>query len=142
MPEEARLLCEKGAAYIVDDVAAHKQGFLGRGMSDEERKRFQESLRRQGSAAAGQVRERAEERKKVALEKKLANGDWNDIPEDMLKPPSRPGSRPSSRASNRKTKVPRPSPLTNDGGMTLEESSSGMSGSVVPTPVDEWRRWW
>ena len=93
MPEEARLLCEKGVAHVVDDVAAHKQGFLGRGLSDEERRAYQASLRRQGQAAASQSAKRTDDRKKAGLTKLAERSDWNDIPAEML--------RPSSRASTK-----------------------------------------
>ncbi|KAK0253853.1 hypothetical protein B0A54_15504 [Friedmanniomyces endolithicus] len=95
MPEEARLLCEKGVAYIVDDVRAHKQGFLDRRMGDEERRVFREGLRRQGVAAARQVKEKAEGRKLAAMQRRVESGasveNWNDLPEDMLRPASRAG---------------------------------------------------
>lgn len=89
MPEEARLLVEKGVAYIVDDVANHKRGFLGTGgggLSAEERKAFMQALRRQGSQAARDVSKKSETRKKTALKQKLGAENWNDIPEVMLKP--------------------------------------------------------
>ncbi|KAK1080445.1 tRNA-splicing endonuclease subunit [Friedmanniomyces endolithicus] len=74
MPEEARLLCEKGAAYIVDDVRAHKQGFLDRQMGEEERRVFREGLRRQGVVAARQVKEKAEGRKLAAMQRRVESG--------------------------------------------------------------------
>ncbi|KAK6421275.1 tRNA-splicing endonuclease subunit, partial [Oleoguttula sp. CCFEE 5521] len=86
MPEEARLLVEKGIAYLVDDVKAHKHAFMDNGLSAEEKKSFQSALRRQGLAAARDVVKRGDDRKKVALEKKFGTGDWNDIPEEMLVP--------------------------------------------------------
>ena len=86
MPEEARLLIEKGVAYMVDDVKVHKTGFMSGGMSVEERRAYQASLRKQGRAAAGQAGKRTEDRKKAALSKKLGTDNWNDIPEDMLAP--------------------------------------------------------
>lgn len=100
MSEEARLLCEKGVAYVMDDVKAHKQGYLGAGLSEEERRAFQASLRKQGQAAAGQAGKRTEERKMAALSKKAGAGDWNDIPEDMLKPSSRAGRKKGHKATN------------------------------------------
>nr|POE66682.1 putative trna-splicing endonuclease subunit tsp-4 [Quercus suber] len=86
MPEEARLLIEKNVAYVVDDVKEHKSNFLANNLDPEERKAFQAALRKQGQAAAEHVNKRTEERKKAALQKKVDDGDWNDIPEDMLKP--------------------------------------------------------
>ncbi|EMC91622.1 hypothetical protein BAUCODRAFT_126620 [Baudoinia panamericana UAMH 10762] len=130
MPEEARLLCEKGVAYVVDDARAHKQGFLDRGLSVEERKRFAESLRKQGQAAASKVKEKAEDKKQTALRQIASGGDWNDLPEDMLKPPS----RPTSRAANKK-KAGRP-PLET-GGLDEDESlfASPMNSFPKPAPT-------
>lgn len=85
MPEEARLLVEKGTAYIVDDVASHRRAFLSNGLSVEERKAYHAALRKQGLGAAREAGKRTDDRKKAALKKKLGSKDWNDIPEDMLK---------------------------------------------------------
>ena len=86
MPEEARLLVEKGVAYIADDVAAHKGAFLNRGLNAEERKAYQAALRKQGLGAARDATRKGDERKKAALKNKLGAENWNDIPDDMLKP--------------------------------------------------------
>jgi len=134
MPEEARLLCEKGVGYIVDDTAAHKQGFLGNkdasgvavaagaGLNAEERRRFQESMRRQGQAAAGEVGRKAEERKKAGLNKKFGTDNWNDIPEDMFTPTN---SRPASRAGGKKKKSGRAVPGDTVAATAIAESSEG-----------------
>jgi len=116
MPEEARLLCEKGVGYVVDDAKSHKQGFLDRGLSEEERAAFRESLKRQGQHVANQVKGQAEQRTRVALGRKLAESsveNWNDLPEDML--------RPSSRASKKKGKKAR------SGTVTPSELDSGIA---------------
>ncbi|KAK5115607.1 hypothetical protein LTR85_009778 [Meristemomyces frigidus] len=120
MPEEARLLCEKGVAYVVDDVKAHKQGFLARGLGDEERRAFQASLRKQGQAAAGQAGKRTEGRKKAALIKKVENGDWNDIPEDMLRPVSRSSTKKKGKG-----------PKAKQEGEVPAEGSGEADGKVV-----------
>lgn len=86
MPEEARLLVDKGVAYIVDDVRSHKRGFLGVGLSIEERREYQAALRRQGVSAAREAVRRTGEKKKTALVRKIGEKNWNDIPQDMLKP--------------------------------------------------------
>ena len=86
MPEEARLLVEKGVAHIVDDVRSHKRAFLDDGLSTEEKRAYQASMRRQGLGAAREVTKRAGERKRVALKKKVDAENWNDVPEEMLKP--------------------------------------------------------
>lgn len=57
MPEEARLLCEKGIAFIADDTATHQSAFLQGGLSAQEKREFarlvdmqaQEAARREGS---------------------------------------------------------------------------------------------
>jgi tRNA-splicing endonuclease subunit Sen34 len=86
MPEEARLLVEKGVAYIVDDVAKHKHAFLDHGLGEEERKAFHAALRKRGLAAATEAARRTETRKKAALKQKSHRENWNDLPDDMLKP--------------------------------------------------------
>jgi tRNA-splicing endonuclease subunit Sen34 len=86
MPEEARLLVEKGVACIVDDAASHKKAFLGNGLSVEERMAYQAALRKQGVTAAKDASKKGNDRKRSALAKKAESEDWNDIPEDMLKP--------------------------------------------------------
>lgn len=85
LPEEARWLVEHSIAYVVHDTAEHKRNFLGDGMGAEERKAYQAALRKQGLGAAKESNKRADDRKKAAL-KKLGTGNWNDIPDDMLKP--------------------------------------------------------
>ncbi|KAF4555587.1 tRNA intron endonucleasen-like protein [Elsinoe fawcettii] len=118
MPEEAALLVEKGAAYIVDDTAQHTSAFLSNGLSAEEKARFQSLLRAQGDSAAEAQQARAEARKDSALQriaektgqdkdellkKKVGNGDmdnWNDLPDDMLAPRPR-GNRTKSSSRRR-----------------------------------------
>ena len=68
MPEEARLLVEKGHAYVVKDVEAHKSGFLE--MSREERLAFLEVMDKQGMETALSSRKKAEERSEKALRQK------------------------------------------------------------------------
>jgi tRNA-splicing endonuclease subunit Sen34 len=92
MPEEARLLVEKGVAYIVDDVAKHKHAFLDHSLGQEERSAFHAALRKRGLAAATEAARRTEDRKKAALKQKSQTENWNDVPDDMLKP------RPSRKA--------------------------------------------
>ena len=88
MSEEAWLLVEKGVAYVVDDVRSHKSAFLGHELSVEERKAYQAALRKQGVGAAREATRRTDDRKKAALIRKLGTENWNDVPEDMLKPPA------------------------------------------------------
>ncbi|KAI5245016.1 SEN34 subunit of tRNA-splicing endonuclease [Aureobasidium subglaciale] len=69
MPEEARLLVEKGVAYVVDDAAAHKQAFVEHNLSKEEREKFLRSLKKQGSDATRMQSKSADDRKIAALKK-------------------------------------------------------------------------
>ena len=100
LPEEARLLVEKGVAHVVDDVVKHKQSFLSNGLSPEERKAYQAALRKQGVGAAKEANKRTHDRKKTALKQKLDTEDWNDIPEDMLRPKA--GRKKRDRAEKTK----------------------------------------
>ena len=86
MPEEARLLVQKGVAYVHDDVKSHKRAFLATGLSSDERKAYQAALRKQGLSAAREASKRTDDRKKEALKQRLGTENWNDVPENMLKP--------------------------------------------------------
>ncbi|CZT24102.1 related to tRNA splicing endonuclease [Ramularia collo-cygni] len=116
MPEEARLLVEKNVAYIVDDVAEHKRTFLGNGLGTEERKAYQAALRKQGVGAAQEHAKKADERKKIGLQKAGKSGDWNDIPEDMFEPSRGRKGKPSTRRPDpaQIVKAPLPSGSGND----------------------------
>ncbi|CAK4033771.1 tRNA-splicing endonuclease subunit tsp-4 [Lecanosticta acicola] len=83
MPEEARVLVEKNAAYIVDDVPQHRESFLAGNLGAEEQRAYQAALRKQGQSAAAEQVRKTSERKKNAL-KKQGTENWNDIPDDML----------------------------------------------------------
>jgi tRNA-splicing endonuclease subunit Sen34 len=72
MPEEARLLVEKGVAYIVDDAAVHRQAFVQGGLSKEEKEKFMRSLKKQGSDATRMQTKSADDRKIAALKKVAA----------------------------------------------------------------------
>ncbi|TIA60677.1 SEN34 subunit of tRNA-splicing endonuclease [Aureobasidium pullulans] len=69
MPEEARLLVEKGVAYIVDDAAVHEHAFIDHNLSKEEKERFLRSLKKQGSDATRIQTKSADDRKIKALKK-------------------------------------------------------------------------
>lgn len=131
MPEEARLLVQKGVAHVVDDVATHKRAFLGNVLGLEERKAYQAALRKQGLGAAMEQKNRADDRKKAALAKKTGAGDWNDIPEDMLKPP-RERKRDKSRAKS-PAKTPNGSEEESLFAPTTDSVSSGPSTSASTT---------
>jgi tRNA-splicing endonuclease subunit Sen34 len=72
MPEEARLLVDKGVAYIVDDAAVHRQAFVQGGLSKEEKEKFMRSLKKQGSDATRMQTKSADDRKIAALKKVAA----------------------------------------------------------------------
>ncbi|KAF2719364.1 SEN34 subunit of tRNA-splicing endonuclease [Polychaeton citri CBS 116435] len=140
MPEEARLLVEKGVAYIVDDVKAHKTGYLARdGLEEGERKAFQLALRKQGQSAAKEVNKRSDERKKAALEKVgLADraDNWNDIPNDMFSASSASGRDGKKKKGMRR----QPGDVT---PKSESETQSKTSGNVTdeslfgpPVPVN------
>lgn len=69
MPEEARRLVEIGAAYIVDDTAAHRAGMLGGGVPEAERKAFARAMEKQGVEAMRLSQKKADDVKKEILEK-------------------------------------------------------------------------
>ncbi|TKA61068.1 hypothetical protein B0A55_11686 [Friedmanniomyces simplex] len=137
MPEEARLLCEKGVAYIVDDVRAHKQGFLDRQMGEEERRVFREGLRRQGVVAARQVRDKAEGKKLAAMQRRVESGgsvkNWNDLPEDMLRPASRAGKgKKGKKGQNRDSGTATPEAGVNGEAMKPDGEDTLNGHAVKP----------
>ncbi|KAH7089000.1 tRNA-splicing endonuclease-like protein subunit sen34 [Paraphoma chrysanthemicola] len=68
MPEEARVLVEKGAAYIVDDEAVHQRAFGE--MSREERLRWLEEMDKRGEEVTKGTEDLKEMRKERALKEK------------------------------------------------------------------------
>ncbi|CBX93766.1 hypothetical protein IAQ61_003653 [Plenodomus lingam] len=68
MPEEARVLVERGAAYVVDDVEIHRQGFME--MSRMDRLKYLQEMDRAGENVARQHLDKAEQRKDKALKEK------------------------------------------------------------------------
>ncbi|KAF2473845.1 PAXNEB-domain-containing protein [Lindgomyces ingoldianus] len=65
MPEEARVLVEQGHAYIVDDVEAHRSGFLN--MSREDRLALLQVMDEKGIELAISAKQKAEARSEKAL---------------------------------------------------------------------------
>jgi tRNA-splicing endonuclease subunit Sen34 len=122
MPEEARLLVEKGAAYIVDDTAEHKRNFLANGLSVEERKAYQSALRKQGQMAAEDAVKRSDDRKQAALQKLGASAteNWNDLPDDMYTP------GPRQRAGK---KAPRKAPVADSNGLLPVQQPGAQGGA-------------
>lgn len=68
MPEEARVLMEKGHAYIIDDVERHRKGFME--MSREDRLKWLEEMDRKGAELARESMAKAEGRKERVLKEK------------------------------------------------------------------------
>jgi tRNA-splicing endonuclease subunit Sen34 len=68
MPEEARVLVDKGAAYVVDDAQAHQKSFAE--MSREERMEWMAEMDRRGEEVTKEQTELAERRKDRALKEK------------------------------------------------------------------------
>jgi len=158
MPEEARLLVEKGVAFVVDDVAAHKHAFLEGGLGADEKKVFLRNIKKQGVDATKVQQKAAVDRKMDALRKiqEKKGGDWNDIPEDMLvsgprkpkgkKTRGQPGvsqptsgtSTPNPGTSGRSTPLSPPSnPDGNDESLFGPPSSSKPTQAMpAPVPVD------
>lgn len=71
MPEEARVLVENGAAFIVDDVEIHRKGFGE--MSREQRLKYLEEMDRKGTEVARDQQDKAERRKDKALKERGLN---------------------------------------------------------------------
>ncbi len=67
LPEEARLLVERGIAYIVDDRKAHREGY--RTLRDADRAAYRKSLREKGLEAARDAARKAEARKEAVLKR-------------------------------------------------------------------------
>ncbi|KAK4617531.1 putative tRNA-splicing endonuclease subunit tsp-4 [Fulvia fulva] len=129
MPEEARLLVQKGVAHIVDDVAAHKRNFLGQGMSAEERKAYQSALRKQGQGAAMEQVKKSEDRKKAALQKKGATENWNDIPDDMFTPRVRKPKKEDKKKEDEPV-------IGGGGGVVADEDDSLFDTRINPASAN------
>lgn len=71
MPEEARVLVENGAAFVVDDVEIHRKGFGE--MSREQRLKYLEEMDRKGTEVARDQQDKAERRKDKALKERGLN---------------------------------------------------------------------
>ncbi len=72
MPEEARLLVEKGAAFIVDDVRFHAQGVPA--LAPGDKMAFLKALEKQGLELAQETERLAQQRRAAALRRKAAAG--------------------------------------------------------------------
>lgn len=68
MPEECRVLVELGHAYIVEDVAQHRSGFLE--MKKEDRLAFLRLMDQRGAELALNAKKKAQDRSEKALQEK------------------------------------------------------------------------
>jgi len=101
-PEEARLLVEKGIAYIVDDLARHKNAYSS--MTASEKTTYRNSLRSQGEDIAKASAQAKEKRSAQALQKATTQTPTPTEPEpaplseddSLFTPPSPPPSHPPS----------------------------------------------
>jgi tRNA-splicing endonuclease subunit Sen34 len=82
MPEEARVLVDRGAAYIVDDAQAHQKAFAE--MSREDRLRYMEDMDKRGEHVTKEQTEMAERRKERALKEKGLKRD--EVEKDSIPP--------------------------------------------------------
>jgi tRNA-splicing endonuclease subunit Sen34 len=80
MPEEARLLVEKEAAYIIDDFAWHKQSFNT--FKGAERTKYLESLKTEGFKARRAAEAAAQDKKKNALARQAARKSREESSEE------------------------------------------------------------
>ena len=82
MPEEARVLVEKGAAFIVDDTEVHSTAMSR--VSDSEKQAFRHDLERDGRTAAHDAETRMANRKEKALKRigRLPQGKPSDVSRD------------------------------------------------------------
>lgn len=131
MPEEARLLIEKGVAYVADDVQAHKDAFIAHDLGADEKKAFLKNICKQGTEATKVQQKQAGDRKMTALkkiaEKQGQNTDnWNDIPDDMFAGPRKPKAKKGVKA--------RPDAEAVSGTVDEDGSLFGGSGNAAPTP--------
>ncbi|KAK2766829.1 tRNA-splicing endonuclease subunit [Arachnomyces sp. PD_36] len=67
MPEEARLLVEKGVAYVVDEAKAHNEGM--KNLAEEDRRRYLAALEQEGFEASRIQRDRKEVERESALKR-------------------------------------------------------------------------
>ena len=75
MPEEVKVLADKGVAYVVDDVARHQNPSA---VEEEDRSTYLENLQRQGDQVARIKANEKEERKEKALNKVGKSLSGND----------------------------------------------------------------
>jgi tRNA-splicing endonuclease subunit Sen34 len=78
MPEEAKLLVEKEAAYIVDDLAWHKERFST--LEGSDKRKYLDSLRAKGLEARRLAEHASRKRSENALARQAAQRRQNEAP--------------------------------------------------------------
>jgi tRNA-splicing endonuclease subunit Sen34 len=147
MPEEAKLLVEKEVAYIVDDVAWHKERFNT--LEGSDKKKYLESLRSKGlearRIAEGVSRKKSEnalakqaaQRRRKAVEASAEDHNTNEDTTDGAASESlfndvRPASRASSAPSTSDTPFP-VTPTTSYSPSSLPENPTPQADPPVPS---------
>lgn len=110
MPEEARILVEKGVAYLVNDVKMHTAGIADLAAADK--KRHMEVLRQQGQSAMqdaivkkDQQREELLKRKKIVIPTESTKASAAPEAEESLFGSGRASPAPSSIAGSAQVEV-------------------------------------
>ncbi|OKL58159.1 hypothetical protein UA08_06514 [Talaromyces atroroseus] len=108
MPEETKLLVEKGVARIVDDFRYHNDAM--RSLLQEDRRKYLEDLNRDGQNVSRIISGRKEQRREKALQKvaqkAIARSSSPQVAvaenaeEELFESPTRPGSSMASSSSN------------------------------------------
>jgi tRNA-splicing endonuclease subunit Sen34 len=126
MPEEARVLVERGAGYIVDDEEVHRKTFSE--MSREDRLKWLEEMDRRGEEVTRGTEELKEMRKDKALKEKGLRREVLD---------KRESSVAESIASDATVREDDSSSLTSGLGFIMKGSSFTDSSSVASTPKSD-----
>ena len=121
MPEEARVLVENGAAYIVDDVDVHRRTFME--MSRAERLSWLEEMDRKGLEVTRRIEEAKEKRTERALQEKGLSKAVTEKSESVAE----------STTSDKTVQTERQSSEGSDLGFIMKGSS--FSDSWVQLPV-------
>ena len=135
MPEEARLLVEKGVAYVVDDARAHDEGLQH--LERDREQRYLTMLKREGEQASKEQVGRKAERREKALKKRGLNPtststEGKQAPENMDHDDS-----PSTEQSEQS--IISPSELSTTSSLkSLKHSTMSLtpatSQGILPTP--------
>jgi len=127
-PEEARLLVEKGIAYIVDDLQRHKHAYSS--MTPSEKTTYRNSLRSQGEDIARASAQAKEKRSVQALQKATTQTSTPADPE-----PAPPSENDSLFIPPSPSHPPSPTPShTTSHPWLITPSTSSLLPVSLPTP--------